>query len=70
MLVQRVGTAIDRFCDGELDAFNVDRVMVQDARAAKEVWKFRSLGDWELAGKVVRERPAVDWWQRGAPRTR
>lgn len=45
MLVQRVGTAIDRFCDGELDAFNVDRVMVQDARAAKEVWKFRSLGD-------------------------
>lgn len=69
-LVQRVGTAIDRFRNGELDAFAVDQVLFQYSRAAKELWKFCNLGDPELAAKTVRERPAVDWWQLGAPRTR
>jgi hypothetical protein len=70
VLVQRVGTAIDRFRDGELDAFDVDQVLFQYSRAAKELWKFCNLGDSELAAKIVHERPAVDWWQRGAPGTR
>lgn len=69
VLVQHVGTAIDRFRDGEFDAFDVDHVLFQYSRAAKELWKFCHLGDTELAAKIVRERPAVDWWQRGAPRT-
>lgn len=69
VLVQHVGTAIDRFRDGEFDAFDVDHVLFQYSRAAKELWKFCHLGDAELAAKIVRERPAVDWWQRGAPRT-
>ena len=69
VLVQHVGTAIDRFRDGESDAFDVDHVLFQYSRAAKELWKFCHLGDTELAAKIVRERPAVDWWQRGAPRT-
>jgi len=68
VLVQRVGTAIDRFRGGELDAFDVDQVLFQYSRAAKELWKFCNLGDTELAANIVRDRPAVDWWRRGAPR--
>ncbi len=70
LLVQRVCTAVDRFRDGEFDAFDVDRVLFQYSRAAKELWKFCNVGDAELAATIVRQQPAVDWWQRGAPRTR
>jgi hypothetical protein len=69
-LVQHVGDAIDRFRGGELDAFDVDQAISQYARAAKELWKFCSLGDPELVANTMRERPAVDWWERGAPRKR
>jgi hypothetical protein len=69
-LVQRVGAAIDRFRDGETDAFGVDQVLFQYSRAAKGLWKFCNLGDPELIANMMRERPAVDWWERGAPRGR
>ena len=69
-LVERVGSAIDRFRGGELDAFVVDQVLFQYSRAAKELWKFCNLGDTELAANIVRDQPAVDWWERGAPRKR
>jgi hypothetical protein len=69
-LVERVGAAIDRFRDGELDGFGVDQVLFQYSRAAKELWKFCNLGDPELTASIMRERPAVDWWERGAPRKR
>ena len=69
-LVERVGVAIDRFRDGELDAFGVDQALFQYSRAAKELWKFCNLGDPELTASIMRERPAVDWWERGAPRKR
>ena len=69
-LVERVGSAIDRFRDGQLDAFDVDQVLFHYSRAAKELWKFCNLGDTELAANIMRERPAVDWWQRGAPMKR
>lgn len=69
-LVERVGSAIDRFRDGQLDAFDVDQVLFHYLRAAKELWKFCNLGDTELAANIMRERPAVDWWQRGAPMKR
>jgi hypothetical protein len=39
-LVTRVGDAVDRYRAGELDAFDVDRVLFQYSRAAKELWKF------------------------------
>jgi hypothetical protein len=39
-LVARVGEAVDRYRAGELDAFEVDRVLFQYSRAAKELWKF------------------------------
>ena len=67
-LVERVGVAIDRFRDGELDAFGVDQALFQYSRAAKELWKLRSLGDPELTANIIRERPSIDWWDRGAPR--
>ena len=67
-LVERVGAAVDRFRDGQLDAFGVDHAIFQYSRAAKELWKFCSLGDPELAANIMREQPAVDWWERGAPR--
>jgi hypothetical protein len=69
-LVERAGSAIDRFRDGQMDAFDVDQVLFQYSRAAKELWKFCNLGDTELAANIMRERPAVDWWQRGAPMKR
>jgi hypothetical protein len=69
-LVERVGAAVDRFRANELDAFGVDQAIFQYSRAAKELWKFCSLGDPELAANNVRERPEVDWWERGAPRKR
>jgi hypothetical protein len=69
-LVERVGAAIDRFRNGELDAFGVDQVLFQYSRAAKELWKFCNLGAPELTANIMRERPAVDWWERGAPRKR
>ncbi|TPG13442.1 hypothetical protein [Pedococcus bigeumensis] len=70
LLVQRVDDAIDRFRGGELDAFDVDQVLFQYSRAAKELWKFCNLGDPELAANIILERPVVDWWERGAPRKR
>ena len=69
-LQERVGTALERFRIGELDAFEVDQVLFQYSRAAKELWKFCNFGDPEFAADLVRERPIVDWWERGAPRQR
>jgi hypothetical protein len=70
ILVEHVGDAIDRFRVGELDAFDVDRVLFQYSRAAKELWKFCIPGDPELAANIIHDRPVVDWWERGAPRKR
>jgi hypothetical protein len=39
-LVAHVGEAVDRYRAGELDPFDVDRVLFQYSRAAKELWKF------------------------------
>jgi hypothetical protein len=70
LLVERVGVEIDRYGAGQLDAFDVDQVLVQYSRAAKELWKFCNLVDVEAAANFVRERPPADWWERGAPRKR
>jgi len=53
-----------------MDAFDVDQVLFQYARAAKELWKFCNLGDPELVAELVRDRPPVDWWELGAPKER
>ena len=69
-LLEHVGAAIDSFRAGQLDAFEVDEMLFQYSRAAKELWKFCNLGDAELTAKTVRERPPVDWWKVGARRER
>lgn len=70
LLVERVGVEIDRYRAGELDAFDVDQVIFQYSRAAKELWKFCNLADVETAATFIREWPPADWWERGAPRKR
>jgi hypothetical protein len=69
-LVAHVAEAIDRFRAGELDAFTVDRVLFQYSRAAKELWKFCNMTNVEIAAHRLNEHPVIDWWQRGAPKSR
>lgn len=66
-LVARAGDGIDGFRTEQLDAFEVDRILFQYSRAAKELWKFATLGDAEFAANLILQRPPIDWWQRGAP---
>lgn len=69
-LLGHVAGAIDEFREGGLSAFDVDRVMFQYSRAAKELWKFCNVEDVAFAASAVRDGVRVDWWERGAPRTR
>ena len=69
-LVERVGSAVDRFRGGQLDVFDVDHILFQYSRAAKELWKFCNLDDPELVAGLIRDRPPVDWWELGAPKER
>jgi hypothetical protein len=69
-LVRRVKLAIEDFEAGKLDAFEVDAIIFQYSRAAKELWKFCNQGQVEFAARIVREEPPSDWWDRGAPRRR
>jgi hypothetical protein len=69
-LVERAGEGIDKFRSGELDAFETDRVLFQFNGASKELWKFCSLSDVELAAVTIASGAPVDWWERGAPRRR
>ena len=69
-LVARVGEAVDRYRAGELDAFDVDQVLFQYSRAAKELWKFCNSLQVEVAAGMIRDQPLRDWWERGAPRKR
>ena len=69
-LVSHVADASDRFRAGELDAFDVDRVLFQYSRAAKELWKFCNMTNVEVAARLVSEPPSIDWWERGALKER
>ncbi len=69
-LVARVGEAIDRYRAGQLDAFDVDQVLFQYSRAAKELWKFCNLASVELAAAIIRDDPPTNWWELGAPKRR
>ena len=69
-LVAHVGAAIDRYRASELDAFDVDRVLFQYSRAAKELWKFCNHLQLEVAAAMIQDHPPNDWWERGEPRER
>ncbi len=66
-LVLQVAKTIDRFRNGELDAFEVDQVFFQYSRAAKELWKFCNITDPETAVELARKQPFIDWWEQGTP---
>lgn len=68
VLLEQVADTSDRYRDGELNAFEVDRVMFQYSRAAKELWKFCNLGQVEFTASHVHDDPPIDWWERGAPK--
>jgi hypothetical protein len=69
-LVRHVRLAVEGFHAGELDAFEVDELIFQYSRAAKELWKFCNLGNIEISARVVRDDPPGDWWELGARRRR
>jgi hypothetical protein len=69
-LVAHVGEAVDRYRAGELDTFEVDHIVFQYSRAAKELWKFCNHLPPEVAASLITEQPSCDWWERGAPRDR
>ena len=69
-LVRRVKVGTERFQAGEIDAFEVDEVIFQYSRAAKELWKFCNMGQVEFTARIVRDEPPGDWWDRGARRRR
>lgn len=68
-LVAHVAEVIDRFRDGELDAFEVDHVLFQYSRAAKELWKFCNMTNVEMTADLLKQGSSspIDWWERGAP---
>ncbi|KQP63513.1 hypothetical protein [Nocardioides sp. Leaf285] len=67
-LVARVAEAVDRFRSGELKAFDVDEVLFQYSRAAKELWKFCNIGNVQVTAGQLLGAPPIDWWERGTPR--
>ena len=70
-LVEHVAGAVDAYRAGEQDAFDVDAVIFQFSRAAKELWKFCNLGTFEItAAQILRGDAPRDWWDRGEPRRR
>jgi len=67
-LVAHVAEAIDRFRRGEFKALDVDEVLFQCSRAAKELWKFCNIGNVQVTAGQLHGAPPIDWWERGAPR--
>lgn len=66
-LVGHVEEAVRRHRAGELDAFEVDEVIFQYSRAAKELWKFCNLGNVESTAHWIRDESPSGWWERGKP---
>ncbi len=62
--------AIDRYRAGELDVLEIDQVLLQYSRAAKDLWKFCNLTDYEFTASLIDDCGPRDWWERAAPRRR
>jgi hypothetical protein len=69
-LADHVGAAIDAYRAGDLDAFEIDQVVLRYSRAAKELWKFCTLTDVEFAASLIDDGGPRDWWEQAAPRQR
>ncbi|WP_433560884.1 hypothetical protein ACQP1O_24855 [Nocardia sp. CA-151230] len=72
VLVEHVGRAVDRFRAGEQDSFEVDAVIHQFHRAARQLWSFCARSGTQvestahLIQRMADDGDAIDWWQRGA----
>ena len=73
VLIEQVGRAVDRFRVGEQDAFEVDAVIHQFHRAARQLWSFCDQSGAQvestayLIARMADDGDGIDWWQRGAP---
>jgi hypothetical protein len=75
-LLGRVGTEIDRYRAGEIDAYAADETIHHYHRAAAELWKFcfaRGGGAHVefiagLLDRMTADAETIDWWERAAPR--
>lgn len=68
-LVEHVASAIDNYRAGDHDAFDIDEIIFQYSRAAKELWKFCTLNI-EMAARIIEEECPSGWWERGVPKRR
>lgn len=72
VLIEHVGRAVDRFRTGERDAFEVDAVIHQFHRAARQLWSFCALSGRQMESTahliqcMADDGNPIDWWQRGA----
>ena len=75
-LLERVRDGFARLDAGEIDTFELDDLIHQYKRAARELWKFcgSSGSEWERAASALalwrEEGEEPDWWEAGAPRHR
>ena len=74
-LLNHVGTAIDRYRTGEVDAYALDETIHHYHRAAAELWKFcfarsgtRAEFIASLLDRMTTGAEAIDWWERATPR--
>jgi hypothetical protein len=67
---------VDRHRGGELDAFEVDQVIFQYQRAARQLWTFcqttgsRAEFTAHIIRRMAEDSEAIDWWERGQPHRR
>jgi PAS domain-containing protein len=75
-LLERVREGFARLDAGEIDAFELDDLIHEYKRAARELWKFcgSSGSEWERAASSLafwrEEGEEPNWWEAGAPRRR
>ena len=68
--MSHVAKAIEKFGAGELDAFEVDRVVFRYSRVGKKLWVFCNDSQVESLAGFLAETPEIDWWERGSFRKR
>ena len=75
-LITHVVAAIDRYRDGQIDAFTVDATLHHYHRAAGDLWKFcfsRGAGSHvefiaSILDRMTAGTETSDWWERATPR--
>ena len=75
-LLSHVGTAIERYRAGEIDAYAMDETIHHYHRAAAELWKFcfarggSTHAEFiaELLDRMTADAEAINWWDSATPR--